>query len=70
MTEEKHRKKPFLLRAKYSLIISGVFFGLNGIIFPSMLDAPLTIMSFVASGAVSVILLWISMIIGKFILEI
>lgn len=70
MTEEKHKKKPFFTRVKYSFVISLIFFGLNGIIFPLMLEAPLTIMSFVASGSVSVILMWISIISGKFILDI
>ena len=70
MVEETHHKKPFFTRVKYSFVISLIFFGLNGIILPLLLEAPLTLMSFMASGAVSVILMWISIILGKFILDI
>ena len=70
MVEETHRKKPFFTRVKYSLVVSLIFFGLNGFIFPIMLEAPLTFMSFIASGSVSVILMWISIVVGKFILDI
>ena len=65
-----HKKKPFFMRVKYSFVISLIIFGLNGIIFPLMLEAPLTIMSFVASGSVSLALMWISIILGKVVIDI
>lgn len=71
MAEETlHKKKPFFTRVKYSFIVSIIFFVLTGFLFPIFLEAPLTLMSFVGSGTISVILMWISIIIGKFLLEI
>ena len=72
MTDEskKNGKKPLRQRLKYAIIVSVILFLIGGFIFPILYSASFSLPDFLIGGVFSVALMWFSIIIGHYFMQI
>jgi len=66
----KKEKKPLMQRLKYAILVSAILFFIGGFIFPILYSASFSLSDFLIGGVFSVFLMWVSIILGHYFMQI
>jgi hypothetical protein len=67
---KKKEKKPLKQRLKCAIIVSVIMFSIGGFFFPILYRAIFSLPGFLLAGFLSVAIMWASIIIGHYFMEI
>lgn len=67
---KKKEKKSLMKRLKYALTVSTILFFIGGFIFPILYGASFSLPGFMMAGLFSITVMWISIFIGHYCMEI
>ena len=67
---KKKEKKSLKQRLKYAVTVSVLLFFIGGFVFPILYSASFSLPEFLIGGVFSVALMWVSIILGHYILQI
>jgi len=72
MADENKRKekKPLRNRLKYAMLVSVILFFIGGFLFPILYAASFSLPRFIMGGLFSITIMWISIVIGHYCMEI
>jgi len=67
---KKREKKPLRQRLKYAIMVSVILFFIGGFLFPILYAASFSLPRFLMAGFFSMTIMWISIVIGHYCMEI
>ena len=67
---KKKEKKPLMQRLKYAILVSVILFFIGGFVFPILYSVSFSLHDFLIGGVFSVALMWISIVIGHYFIQI